>query len=261
MTLFSSLYGGLLDIELGSEDSTELFTTARRKAAVNRGVQEFAKLTECWQRSSTIAVAGGTAEYDLNSTTVIPAGDFVGFSKEQVRFTVVDAQGNRQTLSGDAFPRRDIDWLNRFLPGWQDSSVSSGSQVPSVHYVREHDGHAYLGFAPMPSTGSSETMTAVVPYVAKPPIITSDTDEPYTISGQTRGDLRPFHQAVVHFAAHVLEKLRKDTQASQEQFQQFMGYVERYRAERRRKGGNMLTYARRYFQRGGGQDLGRDPRR
>ena len=34
---------------------------ARRKAAVNRGLREFAKLTECWQRSSTIAITGGTA--------------------------------------------------------------------------------------------------------------------------------------------------------------------------------------------------------
>ena len=47
MTLFSSLYSARLDRELGTDDSTVLFTTARRKAAINEGQAEFADLTEC----------------------------------------------------------------------------------------------------------------------------------------------------------------------------------------------------------------------
>jgi hypothetical protein len=261
MTLFSSLYGGLLDIELSNEDSTQLFTTARRKAAVNRGLREFAKLTECWQRSSTIAITGGTAEYDLNSTSVIALEDFVAFSKEQVRFRIVDGSSNSQTLAGDDLPRRDIDWLNTYMPGWQDSSVSTASQWPTAHYLRHQDGRAYLGFVPTPSTGAGETMMAVVPYVAFPPLLTADTSEPFTISGTSRHDLRPFHQAAVHFAAHILEKLRKDTQASAEQFQQFMGFVERFRAEGRRKGGGTVRLVKNYFRRAGSRDRGEDPRR
>jgi hypothetical protein len=147
------------------------------------------------------------------------------------------------------------------MPGWQDSSVSTASQWPTVHYLRHQDGHAYLGFVPTPSTGSSETMTAVVPYVALPPLLTSDTDEPFTLGGQARTDLRPFHQAAVHFAAHVLEKLRKDSQASAEQFQQFMGFVERFRAEGRRKGGGTVRLVRNYFRRSADRDRGEDPRR
>ena len=104
-------------------------------------------------------------------------------------------------------------------------------------------------------------MTVVVPYIAMPPLMTSDSEEPFTVGGQTRADLRPFHQAAVHFAAHILEKLRKDTQASAEQFQQFMGFVERFRAEGRRKGGNTVTFVRNYFQRSGRRDRGEDPRR
>jgi hypothetical protein len=44
---FLQLYGDYLDIELGSADRTALFTTARRKDAVNRAQLEFAKQTEC----------------------------------------------------------------------------------------------------------------------------------------------------------------------------------------------------------------------
>jgi hypothetical protein len=55
MTLFSSLYGARLDEELGTDDTSDLFTTARRKSAINRGVREFAELTECFIKWSTIA--------------------------------------------------------------------------------------------------------------------------------------------------------------------------------------------------------------
>lgn len=82
MPQFSSLYGNRLDEELGTDDSTVLFTTARRKRAINRGADEFSKLTQCLVRRATFTVTGGTAEYDLNSTQVIPAGDFNFFDPD-----------------------------------------------------------------------------------------------------------------------------------------------------------------------------------
>ena len=137
MTLFSSLYTGRLDRELGTDDSTVLFTTARRKAAVNEGQAEFADLTECLQRTATVSMRGGssgvgplslpTAEYDLTSTTVIPDGDFVRFSKDQVQFIYTDGSSNVTIITGDDLPRRDVPWLNRFVPGWQQSTTASSA--------------------------------------------------------------------------------------------------------------------------------------
>lgn len=246
MTQFSSLYTGRLDRELGVDDSTELFTTARRKAAVNEGIQEFAKLTDCFQRRSTVSITGGTAEYDLNSTTVIPDGDFARFSKEQVEFRYTDAAGDVTILAGDDLIRRDVEWLNRYEPAWQnDTTASSVQQLPVAYYERFDQGARYLGFYPKPCTGSSASAVAIVPYIAQPEVLTSDTSEPF--SG--RRDLRPYHQGLVHYAAHQLEKLRRDDLASDRQLQRFLGYVQQYLQDMRKRGGNALTYTKGYFKR------------
>lgn len=243
---FSSLYGARLDEELGTDDNAVLFTTARRKAAINKGLSEFAELTECFTKQSTITIAGGTAEYDLN--VVITASDFVRFAKQQVEFRYVDASSNETVLTGDDLPRRDIDWLNRYEPGWQQSTVASSvAQLPASYYERMDGGARYLGFTPVPSTGSSASAKAVVPYVARPPVLTSDTSEPYQVGALVRFDLRDFHQAAVHYGAHQLEKLRRDTEASDRQLQKFLGYVQRFFQNTRKKGGQSLTMARNYF--------------
>lgn len=248
MTQFSSLYTARLDEELGTDDASVLFTTARRKAAVNKGVSEFAELTECFTRESTVALTGGTAEYDLNSSLVIPGEDFVRFSKQQVEFRYVDASSNLTVLAGDDLPRRDIDWLNRYSQGWQTSTVASSvMQLPTSYYERMAAGSRLLGFTPTPSTGSSASITAIVPYVARPPLLTSDTAEPFQVGGIVRRDLRDYHQAPVHFAAHQLEKLRRDDAASDRQLQKFLGYVTRWFQNNRVKGGTSITMARNYF--------------
>lgn len=261
MTQFSSLYTAYLDEELGTDDSTVLFTTARRKSAINKGQAEFARLTDCLQRQTTLAIVTGTAEYDLNSTTVIPSGDWRGWSKEQVQIRYTDASSHVTVLAGkDDLPRREVEWLNDNLPGWQDSTyTSSVAQLPSLYYERTDGGRRYLGFWPMPSTGSSATMVAVVPYLAHPTPLTSDTQEPFAVGTQYRTDLRPFHQAFVHYAAHQLEKLRKDEQASLSQFQKFMGYVTQYLQDTRVKNGQGVGFLRNYFNRRG-SDRGSDPR-
>jgi hypothetical protein len=255
MTLFSSLYGARLDEELGTDDSTVLFTTARRKSAINRGLEEFAKLTECWQRSSTLTITGGTAEYDLSTLA-----DFVRLSKQQVEFHYVDASSVETVLAGDDLIRRDIDWLNRYNSGWQsDTTASSVQQLPTQYYERLDGGARYLGLVPKPCTGSSASAKVVVPYVARPTPMTSDTAEPFSTGAAVRADLRPYHQASVHYAAHQLEKLRRDDAASDRQLQKFLGYVSSWWAENRPKGGRALTQARNYFQRRNA-DKGVDPR-
>ena len=263
MTIFSSLYGTRLDRELGTDDSTVLFTTARRKSAINEGQEEFADLTECLQRTSTyvLGTGGSVKEFDLNSTVVIPDGDFVRFSKEQVQFVFTDTTGTPQILAGDDLPRRDVEWLNRYVPGWQDSSVASTvAQLPQMYYERMDGGARYLGLYPTPSTSAGDSAKVIIPYVARPTPLTSDTQEPYTVGSASRSDLRLYHQALVHYAAHQLEKLRRDDQASDRQFQKFMAYVERFKAGMRKKGGQVLTTARNYFN-VRGRDRGMDPRR
>lgn len=260
MTIFSSLYTTHLDEELGTDDSTTLFNTARRKSAINRGVQEFAELTECLPRWSTMTITGGTAEYDLNLTANVAGGDFLRLAKTPVEFHYVDASSNLTILSGpDSLPLRDVTWMDEQIPGWRLSTVASTvSQMPSLYYERLDGGAHYLGFWPPPSTGSSASAKSLIPYIARPAILTSDTDVPFTIGGAIRQDLLPWHQAFVHFGAYQLEKLRRDEQASQAQLQIFLGYVTRYTQNTRRKGGQMIRSVRNYFIRH--RDTGVDPR-
>lgn len=262
MTLYSSLYGERLSRELGNEDSTTLFTTTRRKAAINEAQSEFAELTECLQRRSTVTMVGGTGEYDLNSTGVIAAGDFLRWTDEgpQIRYT--DASGNVTITEGDDLQRRDLPWLNKYESQWQTSTVTAGSmQLPTFWYDRIDGPSHFIGFAPIPSTGSSATMELILPYLAKPASMSADSDEPFTVNSSVRTDLRWVHQALVHFAAAQLEKYRRDMDASDRQLQRFVGYVQRYLAQSRRRTGNVLTQARNYFQRRGSDWRSQDPRR
>ena len=254
MAIFSSLYGTRLDRELGSADSTQLFTTARRKSAINEAQEEFARLTNCLERRSSITLTAWTGEYDLNSTVVLPAGDFYEFAPRGVAFHYTDASSNIQVVSGNDLPRRDPLWLDRYEPGWQVSTWASTTilaQYPSVWYERIDGSHRYLGFWPLPSSGSSASMEAFVTYQARPTAMTSDTNETFQVNSTVRSDLRPYHQALVHYAAHQLEKLRRDVEASQAQLSLFLGYVAQWQQAHRRKGGEHLTPARSYFRRRG----------
>lgn len=259
MAQFSDLYSSQLTKELGTEDSTVLFTDARRKAAINEGQAEFADITECFIRRSTITIVGGTGEYDLNDTSVWASTDFVRLSKQGVEFHYTDASSYTTILAGDDLIRRDVEWLNRYEAGWQQSTVASSLQaLPSMYYLRPDGPHTYLGFTlSVPSTGSSAFAQAVVNYVAKPADMTSDTSEPYTANSSVRTDLRPYHKALVHFAASELEKLRRDDQASDRQLNKFQAYVQRFINDRRPKGGTSLTFSKSYFKR---DDRGQDPR-
>ncbi len=264
MTQFSSLYGERLSRELGTDDSTVLFTSARRKAAINEGALAWADITECLERTSTITITGGTQEYVVTVDPSSIVGDFLRYSKQQVEFHYTDASSNETILVGDDFPRRDPAWLNRYEPGWRSSTTASTTmQLPSFYYDRMDGGQRLIGFAPKPCTGSSASAYAYVPYIAAPPPMTSDTQEPFQVvastnvstnftpvAGVQRTDLRPYHQALVHYAASELEKFRKDIEASDRQLKAFYNYVQRYWQTMRQKNGQSLTFGRNYFKRG-----------
>lgn len=250
MPQFSSLYGARLDEEINTDDRTVLFTTDRRKNAINRGATEFANLTQCLVRRQTFTIIGGTAEYDLNSTSVITAGDLNFLDPDGLEFRYTDASSNVTILARDTLPRRDIDWLNQNEPGWRLSTVASSvMQLPRYHYIR-YDGPAqFLGFVPTPSTGSSASAQGMLTYVASAPVMVNDTDQPFTFNSSVRIDLNTYHQGIVHYAAHIMEKLRGDDQRSDRQLQRFMGYVTRYFTDRRIPGGRQIRQAKNYFQR------------
>ena len=255
MVAFSSLYTTRLDRELGTDDSTVLFTTARRKAAINEGVQEFATLTGALTRWAAIAVVNGQAEYDLNSTAYIAAGDFGGFAKEPVEYIYTDTAGNQSIFSGPTLPRRDVPWLDQYRSSWPLSTqASSIVQHPQLHYVRIDGAEYNLGFSPYPSAGAG-TAVIGVPYIADAPVLTSDTEQPYTFSSAVRQDLTPYHQGAVHYAAHQLEKLRRDDQASDRQLQKFLGYVQRCLQDMKARGPKAVRQARNYFSRRGAGNL------
>jgi len=94
----------------------------------------------------------------------------------------------------------------------------------------------------------------LLPYVAKPPTLASDTDVPFSVAstaigGSTgiRTDLEVYHQGVVHYAAHKLEKLRVNLEGSQTQMQIFMGWVQRFIGDRNPRGGQTIRHARSYL--------------
>lgn len=259
---FSSLYGRMLDVELGNADSTILFTTEQRKAALNEAQLEFADATECLKREATVTIAGGTAEYDLNSSLVIPGEDFAKLAKEHVVFRYTDAAGQVTVLAGDDLELKDITWLDRYASGWRTSTVASTTmQLPRYYYERIDGGHRYLGFTPVPSTGSSATATATVPYLPNPVTLTSDTQEPFTVDGIVRRDLVLFHHALPKYAAGRLELLRRDAEASKAKLAEFAGYISRWISRMRQKGGKQVQFTIRPFRTSRMSDRGTDPRR
>ena len=248
---FSHLYSSALDYELGTDDSTRLFTTGRRKQCINEGLEQFADLTECYVRQSTIVSSHGVREYSLESTVNIPAEDFVRTAKQRPEYQLVSSHGGASAtitcVSGQQFERRDIDWLNQYEPGWRTSTGGT----PRYWYERVDAGNRYLGLYPPPQIGSSQTGKVLFNYVATPQAMTSDTDVPFSVaSGQstgTRTDLGVYQQALVHYAAHKLEKLRVNIEGSQTQMQIFLGWVERYISDRRPRGGQTIRTGRNYF--------------
>ena len=246
MATFGDLYQAALDTELGSNDSAVLFTTARRKHAINEGYRQFADLTECLIKQSTISCTNGQQEFNLLDSTVFGSTDFLRVSDQAPIFQVSNSNGLQQTYAGESFPQREVQWLDAAQPGWR----STVTGLPSAWYLRREAGVIYIGLdRPVGlSTGSTQTAKLIVPYVPTPSSLTSDTAVPFNFANVARSDLRPYQQALVHYAAHDLEKIRTDPEASDRQLQKFLGYVQRYVQATRPKGPRSLRTSKSYFQ-------------
>lgn len=248
MSNFEYLYGPALNLELNSSDSNNLYTSTRRQQAINDAAREFADLTECFVRQSSITVSCNTAEYMLLSSGVLTGStDYTRLSKQGQEYRV-RSSGSTWTwvtwISGDDFPQKPIEWRNRNDAGWRQSTTP---QTPSGYYLRPEGGNLYIGLNVPPKVGSSQLAELLVPYVARPAPMTSSGDIPYTVNSTTRHDLTVYHQALPHYAAYKLLPLIGDDQGSNTQLQKFMGYVTRFLQNLRPKGGTQVQLGHNYL--------------
>jgi hypothetical protein len=235
---FLELYGDALDQELGTADRTRLFLTAKRKLAINVAQTEFLRLTNCYVRRAEIDLEDGTHEYDL----LAAIGDSNFFRLDGARELPViqreSSTGDYTYIGGDDFVRRSTDWLDRHSPGWRNSGHSG---TPDAWYVRQDNGTLLVGIAPPPSIPAGDEWLLLVPYVAVPDTMTSDSDIPFSTSSNAQSSLIPFHQALVHHAASKLELLRKNYGASDRQTQLFAGYAADFLQSRQPDGPQHVT--------------------
>ena len=239
---FSELYSERLTRELGSDDTSELFTTARRKAAINEAALAFVVETECFVRQVDITLSDGTREYDLEA--VISADDYLDIAKQGVEYAFTDANGDVTYRSDKDFPRKDIPQLNRGNSGWRNAADSN---YPASWYIRKDGGKVYLGLSEPPDIGVSESAKVILPYVARPTEITDDSEVPYTVSADALETLEPWLQGIVHKAAALLEPLRKNYAARDMQNNLFAAVVASYLQKQRPKGGQSVHLARNYY--------------
>lgn len=234
-----------LSVEL-NDASTVLFTSTRRQQAIHDAQEEFADQTECLIRQRTVTLSCSVTEYAILSSGV-GSTDFLRLAPQGVEYLFTDSNGLVTQLAGDDFPQRTIPYQNRMEPGWRQSTTPV--QAPSGFYMRADGGNLYVGLWEPPKVGSSETAVLQVPYVARPAPMASTTDEPFTVNSTVRTDLRVFHRALPHYAAHKLLGLIGDAQGSIAQLQLFQTYVDRYRSQQRPRGGQTVSYATNYLQR------------
>lgn len=236
---FLELYGTELTRELGSSDTSVLFTTARRKAAINAAQLEWNERTECYTRSTTIALVDGTQEYDLETIT-----DFHRISAQGVSIRITDVDANVSYIEGNDLEVTSVEKLNHDEPGWRAVPAA----MPTKVYPRREGGVIYLGLHPAPDISVGDTWVLIVPYVAIPPDMSGDTDQPFTVSASSNpiASLRPFHRALAHFGAYDCEKYRKDEGRGATQLQLWESYIQRYEASMKPKGGQVVRFAVNY---------------
>lgn len=243
---FETLTKDELSIQLNNSDTSVLFTGARRRQATNDAQEEFADLTECLIRQSTVTCSCNVSEYNLLTSTG-GSTDFSRLAKQGVEYSLTSsgAAGQTRVVSGDDFPRRDIEWKNRYEPGWRESTTPV--DMPTGYYLRPEGGNFYIGLNEPPDIGSSEVGKLLIPYVARPTPMTSSGTEPFTVNSSARTDLRLYHRALPHYAAYKLLPLIGDLQGANQQLQTFLGYVTRYTQNQRPKGGQHVAVARSYY--------------
>ena len=249
MPQFSQLYGDDLTTELGTNDTSVLFTDARRKHAVNVGLRQFADLTECVVKRSSVTVSSSAQEFNLTSTTILSGSSrFLRMASEGPAYITTDTAGIQQILAGDEnFPQRAIPFMDAVEGGeWRSTQTPA---TPTGWYERVDGGARYFGLDCPADVSTSETVELLIPFVQQPSSLTSDTAIPFAVSSNYRRDLEPYHQGLVHYAAHLMEKLRRDDERADRQMQMFLGYVQRYNAQNRPKGPRGVRAGRSYFAR------------
>lgn len=237
---FSLLYGSQLDIELGSADRSQLFTTARRQKAVNDAMHNWERVTGCTPVFGTIPIVSTTGEYDLfvTFTNYISLADNASPSVK-----MVDPNGNVTWIQGDDLPRRDPVWLDSDAPGWRADPPGT----PNSWYLRNDAGTTYVGLDPAPLVPSGWTYSLLVPYLASSTDMVADADLPFTVNAKSFARLVPYHQGLVHYAAGLLEPLRKNYTGAQRQMQLYAGYVAQYSTKERKDGPDQVVFSRNYL--------------
>jgi len=239
---FAELYGEALHHELGSADVTELFTTVRRKAAINRAQREFARLTQCFVVELVQPITLGVARYDLDA---LSSNLFVNFMARPLRLVrTTTATG---AIMESRLTRHDEAWLDAERGGWRDTP---GSGVSDVWAFNVDGGTNSILLNPLPAVSAPETWALHVPVLLNPPDLAADSDVPFSWEGNPQMAIEPFHWALAHFAASLLERLRKDTQAVEGQLSLFGAYVQDFKTQRRPRGGDQrVRQARDYLRR------------
>lgn len=234
-----------LDTELNDE-STVLYTTAKRQLYLNDAQEEFADRTECLTRDLMITCSCNVTEYSLLSA-VTGSTDFVRFAKQGVEYIFTDSNGAVTQLAGEDFLERPIQLKNRVEPGWRASTTPV--QTPSGWYRRQDGGDLLIGLYEPPKIGSSQTGVLRVPYVVQAQPMTSTTAVPFTLNSTVRTDLQAYHKGLVHYAAHKLLPLIGDKDGAIAQLQLFETYITKYEGQQRPRGGQMVSFHTNYLQR------------
>lgn len=243
---FEDLYGEQLTSELGTTDVTQRFTTARRKAAINEAQTEFIERTECLVKLFEIPVVDSTEEYDLEASVT----NYLRIAKRGPSLKMNDGTNDRFVEGPDDFPQQDPPLLNRNSPGWR----AWPDGTPVGWYLRREASFLYFGLTPSPDIPSGETWTLQIPCVVRASDMSATTDVPFKASGAAAGpsSFIPWHKALVHHAAFLLEKLRKDPVRMKMQAELFESYVRRFQAQDKPKGGQMVQMAHNYRAKRGG---------
>lgn len=259
---FADLYGDRLDRELGSSDRTALFTTARRKAAINEAQRWFITQTECLTLTAEIALVDALGEYDLEDEILGDAFLQIA-TKRSPHIKAVPASGDPVYLTGPDFTRRAVEWLDRYEPGWRGATAGT----PAAWYERPEGGQRFIGLTPAPAIPAGAVWTLYVPYVVDAAAMVADGDLPFTVEGDAKRSLIPWHDALGYYAGSELEKLRKGLERSAYLMKLAEGRVLDFLDKQRVPGGKAVTVARDYRReargRGGFSDYGPydDPRK
>lgn len=237
---FSDLYGIQLDIELGSSDRSQLFSLAKRKKAVNDAMHNWERVTGCTTVFGCIPIVSTVGEYDLfvSFASYVSLADNASPSVKRV-----DPSNNITWIQGDDLPRRDPVWLDVSEPGWRADPAGT----PNSWYLRNDAGTTFVGLDPPPLVPSGWVYSICVPYLASSTDMVADADLPFTVNGKAFARLVPYHQGLVHYAAGLLEPLRKNYTGAKRQMDLYAGYIAQYATKERKDGPDQVVFSRNYL--------------